>query len=392
MSSKDLTERLNQLWQEFVEAERKKKYPNIMLIGISGAGKSTLVNTIFGVDVAKVSHSKPETEGYTNLYDGHDFDRKINLIDTAGYELGQSETYLENVRNAINKEYNGLPVTVIWYCLSIENERIEPIDLRVIKALTEDENVRSKLCIVFTKCEEDDEEGSKENSFKGVLKANGLEQIKTFSVSSHKELPLDLDDLILWSANQMEDEDFRAAFIGSQMADLKIKAREAEKYINEVSLTVSAVKFGETLTADNAEDRLAEIHLKLITRIYSVYGVDCLEGIIKGVKPAKIIRVSDRLVRLLSTVLPKYRFVFQGIGIAAAGLITKAIGHVISKLCYSYVEKHIHGEKIDAESFFTEDDSSGIVTELFNVLTDSASNKLDRFVEKMVKKSIKTEE
>lgn len=82
MSKNDYSEHLEKLWEEFVKDERKKKYPNIMLIGISGAGKSSLVNNIFGIDIESVSNVTPETSGYTNFHDGHDYNRKINLITT----------------------------------------------------------------------------------------------------------------------------------------------------------------------------------------------------------------------------------------------------------------------------------------------------------------------
>ena len=39
----------------------------------------------------------------------------------------------------------------------------------------------------------------------------------------------ELDKLIQWSADKIQDEDFRASFIGSQMADLNLKETEATK-------------------------------------------------------------------------------------------------------------------------------------------------------------------
>lgn len=389
MSGKDLSERLNKLWEEYVTTERTKKYPNIMLLGISGAGKSSLVNTIFGIDIAKTSNTTPETEGYTNFYDGHDYSRKINLIDTAGYEMDQSGSYLENIQNALEQEYDDMPITVIWYCLSIANERIEPIDLRVINHLRSQEEIQDKLCIVFTHCDEDDEHATKETSFKEVLRSNGLKQLQTFSVSSDKELPLELDKLIQWSADKIQDEDFRASFIGSQMADLNLKETEATKYINNTCKKVGEYKFVQTITNDDGTDALAEYQFKMITKVYSIYGVDCLEGIITGIKTSKLIRLSDKFVDVLCNIFPKYKGAIRYLGVAGATLITKVIGFAISRLCYSYVEKHIHGEIIDAEEFFTEDEPGNIVSDLYDLLTDTASNKLESFAEKMLKRNLK---
>ena len=40
------------------------KAPNVLLLGQTGVGKSSLINTIFGNDLAAVSHIKPETRGF----------------------------------------------------------------------------------------------------------------------------------------------------------------------------------------------------------------------------------------------------------------------------------------------------------------------------------------
>ena len=392
MAGNDLSERLQKLWEEYVAAEREKKYPNIMLLGISGAGKSSLVNTIFGIEVAKVSDTAPETEGYSNFYDGHDYNRKINLIDTAGYEMDQSGSYLENIQKATEQEYGGIPVTVLWYCLSISNERIEPIDLRIIKHLNSQKEIRDKLCIVLTHCDEDDNQSSRENSFKEVLRSNGLAGIQKFSVSTDEDLPLELNDLIQWSADKIQDEDFRASFIGSQMADLRLKEKEAAKCVDLTCAKVGSQKFVDILIDEDGVDILAEYQFKMITQVYSIYGIDCLEGIITGVKTGNIIRISDKIVELLCELFPHYQSAIRYLGVLFASLITKAIGAAICRLCYSYVERHIHGEVIDAEDFFTDDENNGIIADLFNALTNLATNGLDSFIQKWFKQNVEKKE
>ena len=144
---------LEKAWKDYLAEERKKKYPNIMLIGVTGAGKSDLINRVLDAEVAKISDNARATLGYCNFYDGHLYGRKVNFIDTEGYELGQSEEYLQNISNGVNANYDGSPVHVIWYCISVANERIEPIDFRILKALKNLDTIHGRICIVFTKCD-----------------------------------------------------------------------------------------------------------------------------------------------------------------------------------------------------------------------------------------------
>lgn len=234
-------EGLDKAWKDYLKAEREKKYPNIMLLGISGAGKSSLVNCVFGTDDAEVSNVAPETKGYCNFFDGHKYGRKINLIDTAGYELSQADSYFSSISQAIDSKYNGEPIHILWYCLSVGNERIEDIDIRILKFFMKKESIKDKLCIVFTHCDIDDDKGSIAKEFKKVLQSKGLMELPTFEVSINPKLPLQLSDLIQWSTEQIKDEDFRQSFIGSQMVDLELKKKEAERIIDNACLSIGVL-------------------------------------------------------------------------------------------------------------------------------------------------------
>lgn len=86
----DYEKKFNEKWHKY-QTEKKNMYPNIMLLGTSGAGKSSLINTVFRKDIAPVSDVKPETHSYDTIYMGATYGNTVNLIDTAGYKMGQGE-------------------------------------------------------------------------------------------------------------------------------------------------------------------------------------------------------------------------------------------------------------------------------------------------------------
>ena len=377
MKKASFQEGLDKAWQEYLKAERAKKYPNIMLLGISGAGKSSLVNCVFGTNEAETSNVAPETKGYCNFFDGHKYGRKINLIDTAGYELNQSDSYFASITEAINAKYDGEPIHILWYCLSVGNERIEEIDLRVLRSLMKIDSVKDRLCIVFTHCDLDDEESSNEKAFKRVLQNNGLKELPMFEVSIDPKLRLQLPDLIQWSTEQLKDEDFRQSFIGSQMVDLELKKKEAEKIINNACLSVGALKVSEMLLQDDKKKALAEHQMKMVTNIFSVYGIDCLAGLTKRFeKTTSLVDFGNGLVSLIVKVIPKAERFQEYIKTAAATGLTKAVGTAASKISYSYVEKHIKGIPVKLEEFYADPDSAGIIATLLDDVISVTGNKL----------------
>lgn len=389
MKKTTFQEGLDKAWQEYLKTEREKKYPNIMLLGISGAGKSSLVNIIFGTDEAETSNVEPETKGYCNFFDGHKYGRKINLIDTAGYELNQSDSYFASITEAIASKYNGEPIHILWYCLSVGNERIEEIDLRVLQKLMKIENVKDRLCIVFTKCDLDDDESSIEKAFKKVLQDNGLNNLPSFEVSINPKLKLQLQNLIQWSTEQLKEEDFRQSFIGSQMVDLELKKKEAERIINNACLSVGALKVSEILLQDDKKKTLAEYQMKMVANIFSVYGIDCLAGLTKKFeKTTALVDFGNGLVFIIVTALPKAVKFQEFIKTAAVAGMTKVVGTAASKISYSYVEKHIKGIPVRLEEFYADPDSAGLIATLLDDVISEAGNKLQGKDEK--KKGVAT--
>lgn len=355
-------QRIDQAWKQYVKEEREKRYPNVMLLGDSGAGKSSLVNRVLKTSDAKVSDVETGTEGYCNFYDGHKYGRKINLIDTAGYELGQADDYIENIKAAIKKQYDNSPVHILWYCLSIVNERIEDIDLQLLEELQKIQEIHGRICIVFTKCEHDDEKASREKSIINVLRNHGLGEIKTFETSENPDYPMQLVELVNWTADQFEDNDLRESFIGSQMVDLARKQKEAERIIQSHSVATAAFGAFEILANIEKKGDLAQYQMGMVTKIFNVYGVDTLAGLTKKFnKTTSIVDFGSRLGELVIKAIPKTEKFQKHIQTITVSGLTAVVGLAASKLSYYYVEQHIKGNDIRFEEFFSDEASAGII-------------------------------
>lgn len=159
----DCEKKFNEEWHKY-QTEKKNMYPNIMLLGTSGAGKSSLINTVFRKDIAPVSDVKPETHSYDTIYMGATYGSTVNLIDTAGYKMGQGEIYYSEARKTILKGINDVPVHVIWYCIPVTNERVQEMDFDILRNLMLEKSIRERICIVFTKCDEDTKDGKKQRN------------------------------------------------------------------------------------------------------------------------------------------------------------------------------------------------------------------------------------
>ena len=380
---KSFQELLDEKWAAFLAAEKAKKYPNIMLIGKSGAGKSTLVNKVFGVDIAATSNVAPETKDFI-FYDGHTFNRKINLIDSAGYELDQSEEYLNEILNAINQEYDGVRVNVIWYCIPLNRERIEPIDLRLIKELYDEDAIKGRLCVVFTQCDEDDEDNSREKAFKNVLRNQGMGTLTMFSVCTNDKAPHQLNELIKWSSGKIEEEDLRYSFISSQMQDLDLKKQEAQRIIDLACTETALSKLFDQINDKDRSDELAEYQIQMVTNIFGVYGIDCLEGISKsfekGTGFSKLCSfVTDGIVTLISKKESlATEFVIKGFKLGIPVALTKGIGTLASRASYRYVKAHINGVPVKLEELYSDPKHAGFIKLIVQDFFDTMKEKTEK--------------
>ena len=167
------------------------------------------------------------------------------------------------------------------------------------------------------------------------------------------------------------------------MVNLELKKKEAERIINNACISAGALKFSEMLLQDDKKKTLAEHQMKMVTNIFSVYGIDCLAGLTKKFEETtSLVEFGNGLVSLIVKVIPKAEKIQNYIKPAAAAGLTKAVGTAASKISYSYVEKHIKGIPVKLEDFYTDPDSAGIIATLFNDVVAVVSNKFQGKEEK----------
>ncbi len=363
--SNDFETQFEREWEQYHANKRNELYPNIMLIGTSGAGKSSLINRIFGRYVANVSNVKPETVGF-NIYKGRDYCKTVNLIDSAGYELGGADRYYHEIHNMVNRGIDGQSVHIIWYCIPITNERVQEMDMAVLKKLMQEANIRKRICIVFTKCDEDTKDSTKARALRGVLETYlGGYSLNYFETCADEEYELDLKKLIDWSAAHIDNEDLRNNFISAQMTDLEAKRKSADKIIAEATVAAAAIGASPIPFSDAA--LLVPVQVKMVGKIIDIYGVSSLAHIsAKLISSAIISNIGKSVATSILKFIPVVGTIIGGaINAGVAAAITGAIGAVTSKICYKNVYDFLHGKRVDWETMFSGSDFNDQVKDEF---------------------------
>ena len=355
----NFAEEFEKKWNEY--QEQHSILPNIMILGRTGVGKSSLINRIFGKTLAPVSDIEPETQEF-NEYRGDDYELAVNFIDSKGYEINDdaattSESkyeFIKKVKNEIGRRANteDSKIHILWYCISVPECRVEPIDTELIDVLSNLSETKNRLVVVLTKCDEDDEDGSGAAQMKEVIKRKTSVSVPMFEVSTDPKLPLELDKMIEWSVNSLDNQDLKDNFIASQRINLDEKKKRAAVYINTAAVSAATVGAAPITFSDSL--LLGPIQIGMIVGIINTYGMQSLANISKQVISDTIISnlgksVSGSLLKLI----PGAGTIIGGaINATVAGSITKAIGEVCSMICYRACVDIMNGKNVDFDNLF----------------------------------------
>ena len=358
-------------WDKY--REKHKLLPNIMILGRTGVGKSSLINRIFNTQIAPVSATTPKTQEF-DYYGGKEYNLAVNLIDSKGYEInddGQTSenskhSFIEKVKNEISwrAKKEDSRIHIIWYCISVSEHRVEPIDTELITTLSNLQETKGRVAVILTKCDQDDSKGSRAAEMKKAIKKNArFLDSSIFEVSTDPNYPLELNKMVSWSIEALDDEDLKDNFIASQYINLDEKKNRAKKYINTAVMAAAAIAFSPIPFSDAA--LLVPTQLTMITGIINTYGIQSLATISEGVVGNIIISTMGKsLASNLIKMFPGLGTLFGGmVNAVVATSITKAIGDVCSRICYKACEDIMKGKKVDFASLFIFENMSEMVAE-----------------------------
>ena len=365
-------EKLANEWKNFQKEQKELFFPNILIAGGTGTGKSSLINVVFGKSAATISDVKPETQGF-HLYAGKNYARKVNLIDSAGYETDQAENYYDDLAKVIRDGVDGTPIHIIWYCISIANKRVEEFDIDVLEKLLKEEQVRGRMCIVFTKCDDDDVDSTIANNFRQIIKNELLirkasipRQLRFFETCHDVKMGLQLNALLEWSANSLDESDLRKCFIAAQQVNLQLKKEEAAKVVKTAAIVAAGI--GATPIPFADAPILVTTQVAMADSILDIYDLSRYTNLPKALIGDMIMAQAGKAIvgRLLKW--------FPGIGTVVGALITGAVassltaalGFALSEICYQAVDNAINGKNVVWTNIF----DSEIIAQMMEKMKD----------------------
>ena len=352
-------------YEEIIKAEWEKFYgekgrllPNIMLLGATGCGKSSLINLIFGRNLAAVNDVSRGTDDF-KTYWGKDYGLGVNLIDSRGYEMedGSGESF-DSYQNAIRKKMDEnrrkeplKKIHIVWFCISVAAEKIQDYDIQILRQLKKDTELRSRIAVVLTKCDQDDEDGGTARIFKKILADEAGRYLPVFEVSTDPKLPLDLEKLMTWAAGRLDDKDLKEAFVAAQIISLKAKREAVSAKIGFYAAS-AAVIGAVPIPADAA--MLVPLQAEMSAHIIRIYGMENFANISSAlIGDVVIANLGKAFAGGLLKLIPGIgAWVGGAVNAGVASLITSALGFAISEICYNSCKKIARGEKVDAASMF----------------------------------------
>lgn len=341
-----------QFERDLQEARSSVKRPNILLLGNTGVGKSSLVNTIFGKELARVSHIKPETRGF-HLYSTPEI--SANIIDSEGYELDNEEQFRKSLDEYIEKNFADVTkqIHICWYCISISSGRVLPYDIDNIKYII---TKQIPTAVVFTQCDNDNPEGSIAKQLINVVYRDFGNKVPCFQTSNDPEInkELDLDQMIQWSANNINDENIRLGFIAAQKISLKEKDKAAATRINWYSAGAAGIGACPIPISDAVA--LTALQVKMSADLYNIYGIDNgLSDMLKQVVSGRIVSMLGKMIagNLLKWIPGIGSLIGAAINAGVASSITFAMGKAIAAMCHQGVVESWEGKEDAIKDIFT---------------------------------------
>jgi uncharacterized protein (DUF697 family)/predicted GTPase len=341
--------------QPFLDAtsDAKKGYGrfNLAVIGGTGVGKSSLVNAVFGRDWAAVGKGLPVTRGVRYYHDD-----ALGIWDVEGFEIGSSISPAEQLKShlhTISEQPRIQQISVVWYCVKANDDRLTPADIAMIREL---EAANLPVVLVLTKVDWDKNPlNGKHTPAKGVREfVDWLEN----PVDEHKH-PIDIpyQRVALTSTSDkngkgsghglgelvaetlaLSPENEKDAFRIAQRLNLPWKREMARPVIAGAAAAAAAAAAVPIPVADAVA--LAPIQLGMMGRIAAIYDLELKSMMSAGALAQFGVQITGQaLARSFLKLIPGAG---SAIGASVAFALTAATGEAWMRLC-----EQVHTGKLD---------------------------------------------
>ncbi|WP_029150166.1 GTPase family protein [Microbacterium indicum] len=336
-------------------AQAKSRYGrfNLAVVGGTGVGKSSLVNAVFGRDLAKVGKGLPVTRGVQYYSDD-----SLGIWDIEGFEIGSALSPAEQLRGhlaQIAAHPRNEQISVVWYCVKANDDRLTPADVAMIRELSA---AGLPVILVLTKVD------WSRNPVTGRFRApQGVQEFVDWlekPVDEHGcRLEIGYERVILTSTSDkhgkgkghglgelvaetltLSPEDEKDAFRIAQRLNLPWKRELARPVITAAAAAAAGAAAVPLPVADAVT--LAPIQLGMMARISVIYDIEMQTALSTSALANLGAQLAGRaLASSLLKLIPGAGSVVNA-GVAAA--LTAATGEGWLRLC-----EQVHTGKIDLE-------------------------------------------
>jgi uncharacterized protein (DUF697 family)/GTP-binding protein EngB required for normal cell division len=344
--------------REYIDAsaEAKDRYGrfNLAVIGGTGVGKSSLVNAVFERDLAKVGKGMPVTRGVQYYSDG-----TLGIWDIEGFEIGTPIQPAEQLRahlSEIAKHPANQQISVVWYCVKANDDRLTAADIAMIQEL---DAAGLPVILVLTKVDW----GKNPITGKRTV-SKGVEEFVEWLEDPHDErtgLPITIPfERVLLTSTQDKDgkgsghglselvaetlalspEDEKDAFRIAQRLNLPWKREMARPVIRAAAALAAAAAATPIPVADAVA--LAPIQLGMMGKIATIYDLEIKTMMSAGSLAQLGVQFAGQaLARSTVKLIPVAGNVLNA-GVATA--LTAATGEGWMRLC-----EQVHTGKLDLD-------------------------------------------
>lgn len=341
----------------FIEgtANAKSRYGrfNLAVIGGTGVGKSSLINAVFGRDLAKVGKGLPVTRGVQYYSDD-----SLGIWDIEGFEIGSTVPPAKQLRGhlaEIARHPKNQQISVVWYCVKSNDDRLTPADVAMIGELS---RAGLPVILVLTKV---DWSKNPITGQRGVSKSveEFVDWLENPVDENGQPISIGYERVILTSTSDkhgkgkghglgelvaetltLSPEDEKDAFRIAQRLNLPWKRELARPIVSAAAVAAAGAAAVSLPVADAVT--LAPIQLGMMARISVIYDIEMKTALSTSALANLGAQLAGRaLASSLIKLIPGAGSVINA-GVAAA--LTGATGEGWLRLC-----EQVHTGKIDLD-------------------------------------------